>query len=357
MPKLIECVPNFSEGRDLKKINCIVGEMASVPDIKILNIQSGFDANRSVVTIVGSPESVLDAAFLGIKKAAEVIDMENHNGKHPCIGATDVFPIVPISGISELECIELSRTIGKRVGDELNIPVYLYEKSAENLLRKDLSKIREGGYKGLNKKMKNNRWSPDFGPPHPHPKAGATIIGCREILIAYNINLNTTDHMLAMDIACDLRESGRVKRILHPNSLNFLDGEIVRKSDGSPVLIPGIFKGIKALGWYIAQYNFAQVSINISNYKNTSLHDVFDKTCELAKSRNVDVTGSELIGLIPLDAMVLAGKHYIEKKKLAKNAKINQILDYAIQYLGLDSIREFDPNKRIIEYTLGLKNN
>ncbi len=357
MPKLIECVPNFSEGRDLNKINCIIDKIASVPDIKILNIQSGFDANRTVVTLIGTPKSVLDAAFIGIKKAAEVIDMEKHYGKHPCIGSTDVFPIVPISGTSELECIDLSREIGRRVGDELNIPVYLYEKSAKHLLRKDLSKIREGGYKGLSKKMKSNIWFPDFGPGYPHPKAGATVIGCREILIAYNINLNTTDHTLAKDIALDLRESGRVKRIPRPNSLNLLDGEIVRRSDGNPVLIPGVFKGIKALGWYIEEYKFAQVSVNISNYKITSLHDVFDQTCELAKYRNIEVTGSELIGLIPLDAMVLAGKHYIEKKKLAKNEKINKILDYAIQYLGLENIKEFDPNKRIIEYALGLKNN
>ena len=352
MKKLIECVPNFSEGRDQNKIDNIVKQIADVPGITVLDVDPGPDTNRTVVTIVGSPEAVGEAAFQGIKRASEVLDMSQHSGTHPRMGATDVCPFIPISGVTDEECIKLSKQVGKRVGDELGIPVYLYEKSAQKPDRIKLPTIRKGEYEGLAEKMKDANWKPDFGPADLHIKGGATVMGCREFLIAYNINLNTKDHRLATDIAFELREAGRSARTPNPNSKNLLDGEIVRQENGKPVKVPGMFKDVKGIGWYVDMYNRAQISINFNNYKVSTLHDVFDAACKLADERGVRVTGSELVGLIPLEAMLKAGKHYLKKQNRSLGVPTADIVECAVQSLGLNDVTDFDPNEKIIDYAV-----
>ncbi len=355
MNKLVECVPNFSEGRDESIINTIVDHIQSVDNVTVLDVDSGKDTNRTVVTIVGEPLAIAESAFRGIKIASELIDMNSHNGTHPRIGATDVCPFIPVSGISEEECIKISKIVGKRVGDELNIPVYLYEKSAQFEERVKLPDIRKGEYEGLAEKLLDPAWKPDFGPSIIHSRAGATIIGCREFLIAYNINLNTKDVRLATDIAFELREVGRSKRIPHPNSKNLLDGEIVRHDDGKPVKVPGIFKDVKAIGWYVNDFNRAQISINFNNYKNSSIHEVYDKACDLAEERGIRVTGSELVGLIPLDAILMAGKHYLRKQNRSVGVPLAEIIECAVQSLGLNDVTPFRKNEKIIDFAVKTK--
>ena len=357
MQKLIECVPNFSEGIDQNKIDSIVNKIKSVDGITILDIDSGKDTNRSVVTFVGEPEAVLDAAFEGIKEASHLIDMSNHSGTHPRIGATDVCPLIPIKGVTIDDCIKYSHELADRVGKQLKIPVYLYENSAKNPDRKNLAVIREGEYEGLEKKLNDKLWKPDFGPTVFNPSTGATVIGCREFLIAYNINLNTKDKRLATDIAFDIRELGRSKRKKNPASLNLLDGEIVRNKDGSPVKVPGIFKDVKAIGWYVSEYKRAQISINFINYKVSSVHDVFDAVCNLAEKRGVRVTGSELVGLIPLDSVLSAGNHYLAKQNRTLGVPEKDIIECAIQSLGLNDVSKFDPYEKIIEYAIDNEKN
>ena len=352
MQQLIECVPNFSEGIDQNKINNIVNKINSVDGITILDIDSGKDTNRTVVTFVGKPDSVIDAAFEGIKEASQLIDMSSHTGTHPRIGATDVCPLIPIKGISMDECVKYSHQLAERVGTQLKIPVYLYENSAKNPDRKNLAVIRDGEYEGLKKKLNDKQWKPDFGPAEFNAFSGATVIGCREFLIAYNINLNTKDKRLATDIAFEIREQGRSKRIKNPESSNLLDGEIVRNNDGSPVKVPGMFKDVKAIGWYVSEYNRAQISINFINYKVSSIHDVFDTVCKLAEERGVRVTGSELVGLIPMDAVLLAGKHYLTKQNRTMGVSEKDIIECAVQSLGLDDVSKFDPNEKIIENSI-----
>ena len=352
MQQLIECVPNFSEGNDQNKINNIVNKINSVDGITILDIDSGKDTNRTVVTFVGKPDSVIDAAFEGIKEASQLIDMSSHTGTHPRIGATDVCPLIPIKGISMDECVKYSHQLAERVGTQLKIPVYLYENSAKNPDRKNLAVIRDGEYEGLKKKLNDKQWKPDFGPAEFNAFSGATVIGCREFLIAYNINLNTKDKRLATDIAFEIREQGRSKRIKNPESSNLLDGEIVRNNDRSPVKVPGMFKDIKAIGWYVSEYNRAQISINFINYKVSSIHDVFDTVCKLAEERGVRVTGSELVGLIPMDAVLLAGKHYLTKQNRTMGVSEKDIIECAVQSLGLDDVSKFDPNEKIIENSI-----
>ena len=352
MQQLIECVPNFSEGNDQNKINNIVNKINSVDGITILDIDSGKDTNRTVVTFVGKPDSVIDAAFEGIKEASQLIDMSSHTGTHPRIGATDVCPLIPIKGISMDECVKYSHQLAERVGTQLKIPVYLYENSAKNPDRKNLAVIRDGEYEGLKKKLNDKQWKPDFGPAEFNAFSGATVIGCREFLIAYNINLNTKDKRLATDIAFEIREQGRSKRIKNPESSNLLDGEIVRNNDGSPVKAPGMFKDVKAIGWYVSEYNRAQISINFINYKVSSIHDVFDTVCKLAEERGVRVTGSELVGLIPMDAVLLAGKHYLTKQNRTMGVSEKDIIECAVQSLGLDDVSKFDPNEKIIENSI-----
>ena len=352
MEKLVECVPNFSEGRDQNKIGEIVKQMSDVTGITVLDVDSGPDTNRTVVTIVGSPEAVGEAAFQGIKRASEVLDMSQHSGTHPRMGATDVCPFIPVSDVSIEECVKLSKLVGKRVGDELGIPVYLYEKSAQKDNRVKLPDIRKGEYEGLAEKLTDANWKPDYGPAKLHVKAGATVMGCREFLIAYNINLNTKDHRLATDIAFELREAGRSKRTPNPHSKNLLDGEIVRNEDGSPVKVPGMFKDVKGIGWYVDIYNRAQISINFNNFKVSTIHDVFDAACILASERGIRVTGSELVGLIPLEALLMAGRHYLNKQNRSLGIPTADIVECAVQSLGLNDVTEFDPNVKIIDYAV-----
>ena len=352
MKKLIECVPNFSEGRDTEKINIILDYIKQVDQVTVLDVDPGKDTNRTVVTLVGPPEAIAEAAFQGIKIASEVIDMSKHSGTHPRMGATDVCPFIPINGVSEEECVELSKQVGKRVGEELNIPIYLYERSAQNPKRKKLPDIRKGEYEGLTDKLADPEWKPDFGPTKLHVKGGATVIGCRDFLIAYNINLNTRDHRLATDIAFELREAGRSKRIPNPNSKNLLDGEIVRHEDGKPVKVPGIFKEIKAIGWYVDSFKRAQISINFNNYKISTIHNVFDEACRLASERGIRVTGSELVGLIPLEALLMAGTYYLKKQNSSIGVPVNDIIECAIQSLGLNDVAPFIINEKIIDYAV-----
>ena len=353
MKKLLECVPNFSEGRDENVIQSIVQSMHSVESIKVLDVDSGKDTNRTVVTIIGEPLAVVKSAFRGIKVASQLINMNNHQGTHPRIGATDVCPLIPVSGISEEECIQLSKALGKRVGEELKIPIYLYEKSAHNKMREKLPNIRKGEFEGLHKKLSDPEWKPDYGPSIMHPQAGATVIGCRDFLIAYNINLNTKDTRLATDIAFELRELGRSKRIPNPDSKNLLDGEIVRHKDGKPVKVPGLFKDVKAIGWYVEKFKRAQISINFNNYKQSTIHDVYDKACSLAIERGIRVTGSELVGLIPLEAIVMAGKHYLRKQSRSVGLPTSELIECAVQSLGLNDVTPFQVNEKIIDYAVG----
>jgi len=350
--KLIECVPNFSEGKDLAKVKAITDAIESVDGITLLDVDPGADTNRTVVTFVGNPDAVSEAAYLGIKMAAEVIDMSKHKGAHPRMGATDVCPFIPISNVSNEECIDLSKEIGQRVGEELSIPVYLYEHSAQTPERKSLPDIREGEYEGLAEKLKDIKWKPDFGPAKFNVAAGATVMGMRDFLIAYNINLNTKDHRLATDIAFELRESGRSKRKPDPDSPNLLDGEIIRNSDGSPVKVPGMFKEVKCVGWYIDTFKRAQISINFNNYKVSSIHDVYDAACKLADERGIRVTGSELVGLIPLEAILMAGRHYLAKQRRTVGVPEEDIIQAAVQSLGLNDVTPFIAEEKIIEYAV-----
>ena len=347
--RLIECVPNFSEGRDLNKIRLITNAIESVDGITLLDVDPGSDTNRTVVTFVGSPEIIAEAAFQGIKTASEQIDMSKHKGAHPRMGATDVCPLVPVSNVTKDECIIIAKLLAERVGNELNIPVYLYEDSAQTLERKNLSLIREGEYEGLSSKIIKSEWKPDFGPSEFNSRSGATVIGVRDFLIAYNINLNTRDERLATDIAFELRESGRSKRIPNPNSPNLLDGEIVRTKNGKPVKVPGLFKDLKGVGWYLPELKRAQISLNFNNYNKSTLHHVFDKACVLAQERGVRVTGSELVGLVPMEAMLMAGRHYLTKQRYTKGIPLNDIIEVAIQSLGLNDIVPFNTEEKIIE--------
>ena len=347
--RLIECIPNFSEGHDLNKIKLITNAIESVDGITLLDVDPGLDTNRTVVTFVGSPEVISEGAFQGIKTASELIDMSKHKGTHPRMGATDVCPLVPVSNVTQQECIKISKLLAKRVGNELNIPVYLYEQSAQILERKNLSFIREGEYEGLSKKIIKSKWKPDFGPSEFNSKSGATVIGARDFLIAYNINLNTKDERLATDIAFELRESGRSKRIPNPDSPNLLDGEIVRTKEGKPVKVSGLFKDLKGVGWFLPELKRAQISLNFNNFNESTLHDVFDKACELAQDRGARVTGSELVGLVPMEAMLMAGRHYLKKQRYTTGIPLSDIIEVAIQSLGLNDIVPFKAEEKIIE--------
>jgi len=352
MASLVECVPNFSEGRDKGIITQITDSIAGVDGITILDVDPGKDTNRTVVTFVGEIDSVEKAVFEGIQTASKLIDMSKHKGAHPRMGATDVCPFIPVSGVTVDDCVLLSERVGKRVGEELKIPVYLYEHSAKHPNRRNLPVIREGEYEGLAEKLNNKDWKPDFGPEKFNSESGATVMGCRDFLIAYNINLNTKDTRLATDIAFELREKGRSKRIPNPTSPNLLDGEIVRNEDGSPVKVLGMYKDVKAIGWYMDTYSRAQISINFNNYKISSIHDVFDSACKLATERGIRVTGSELVGLIPLDAVLSAGKHYLKKQNRTTGVSEIDIIESAVQSLGLNDVAPFKSEEKIIEYAV-----
>ena len=350
--KIVECVPNFSEGNDLEKIRAITDAAEAVDDVTLLDVDPGADTNRTVVTIVGSPEAVKESAFQAIAKAAEVIDMRTHEGTHARMGATDVCPFVPVSGVTMDDCVEYAKEVGERVANELAIPVYLYEHAAATLERQNLAVVRAGEYEGLEEKLKDPNWKPDFGAPEFNAQSGATIMGAREFLIAYNINLNTKDGRWATDIAFELREKGRSKRNPNPISKNLLDGEIVRDEKGKAVKVLGMFKDVKAVGWYVDTYSRAQISINFTNYKVSSIHEVYDAACRLAEERGLRVTGSELVGLIPLEALLMAGRHYLQKQGRTSGVPVSELVEIAVQSLGLNDVAPFVAQEKIIEYAV-----
>lgn len=347
MEQLIECVPNFSEGRDLNIIKQITNEIESVEGVKLLNVDPGKATNRTVVTFVGNPQAVIEAAFLAIKKAGELIDMSKHKGEHPRMGATDVCPLIPISNISMEETANYAQQLGKRVGEELNIPVYLYEEAQKNKNRSNLSVIRNGEYEGFFKKIKLPEWKPDFGAAEFDAKRGATVIGARDFLVAYNVNLNTTSTRRANSIAFDVREAGRVMREGNP-----VTGKIVTNADGTPKSIPGSLKSVKAIGWYIEEYGIAQISMNLTNINITPVHIAFDEVNKKAAERGMRVTGSELVGLIPLKAMLDAGKYFLKKQQRSVGVSESELIKIAVKSMGLDELAPFKPEERIIEYLL-----
>ena len=347
MQKIVECVPNFSEGKNLQIIKQITDAIESVDGVQLLDVDPGKATNRTVVTMVGEVELVVEAAFRGIQMASTLIDMRNHSGEHPRMGATDVCPLIPISGISIEETAQYAQQLAKRVANELSIPTYLYEDAQPNKSRSNLSVIRAGEYEGFFEKIKDPIWAPDFGKAEMNATAGATVIGARDFLIAFNINLNTKSTRVANRIAFDVREAGRVKRDGNP-----ISGKIVKDENGEDVRIPGKLKSVKAIGWFIEEYNIAQISMNLTNYHVTPLHIAFEETCKSANERGVRVTGSELVGLIPLQSMLDAGKYFLEKQGLSSGVSQAELVDIAIKSLGLCEISTFDPKKKIIEYIL-----
>ena len=392
MNQLVECVPNFSEGRDSAIIKEITQAIETVSGIKILDVDMGADTNRTVITIIGSPEVISEAAFQAVKKASEVIDMSKHEGAHPRMGATDVCPFIPVSNITMKECIEIARKTGKRIGEELEIPVYLYENAARNDDRQNLATVRAGEYEGFKEKIKDPNWKPDYGTAKFNEKSGATAVGAREFLIAYNINLNTNDRTYANEIAYEIRERGRWKRTGNITPL-YYKGEVVyfeeekypdgnsdfvasnfeelskfysKKYDknlrerylslglnpddlvGKPVYKDGKFTHIKGLGWVIPEYNRAQISMNLTNYKISAIHDIYDAVCEEAEKRGIRVTGSEIVGLIPYDAMKSAAEHYLSKMHKSPGLPIPDLMNVAIQSLGLNDVSDFNPEDKVL---------
>jgi glutamate formiminotransferase/formiminotetrahydrofolate cyclodeaminase len=391
--KLIECVPNFSEGQKPEIIKQITDEIEKVEDAKLLDVDPGFDMNRTVVTFVGSPEAVKKAAFNSIKKASELIDMSKHTGSHPRMGATDVCPFVPVTGVTTEECVELSKEVAKKVGEELDIPVYLYEKSATKPERENLAKIRQGEYEALEEKLKKPEWKPDFGPAKFNAKAGATVIGVREFLIAYNINLNTREVDHATDIAFEIREKGRSARRVNNGNFYYKSDDILKyekgnypcgdcdfngktiketfdhctkvhqydladileqhgidpeKPEGQSVKKPGKFKYTKAIGWMVPKYDRAQISINLTNYKVTSMHQVLEETRKLAMERGLVVTGSEIVGMVPYPALLETGRFYLKQQHRSIGVPVRDILNTAVQSLGLNDVSEFKIEERIL---------
>ena len=350
MKKIIECVPNFSEGRNQVIIKQITDAIETVKEIQLLNVDTGKATNRTVVTFVGEPEYVVEAAFRGIKKAAEIIDMKYHFGEHPRFGATDVCPLVPVANVTMEEVVEYARNLARRVGDELGIPVFCYEFAAFTEERKSLAFCRSGEYEALKERINNKRWMPDFGPSvwnESIAKSGAVAIGARNFLVAYNINLNTTSTRKANSIAFDVREAGRLIR-----EGNALTGKIITDENGEPLRTPGTLKKTRAIGWFIEEYGIAQISMNLTDISVTPLHVAFDEVCEKARVRGIRVTGSELVGLIPLQAMIDAGIYFLHKQNQSTEIAEEEIIKIAIKSLGLDELRPFNPKEKIIEYLI-----
>lgn len=343
MKPIIECVPNFSEGRNRTVIDQITQTIADTEGVSLLNVDPGAATNRTVVTFTGDPDSVIEAAFRGIKKAAELIDMSKHKGEHPRMGATDVCPLIPISGISMEETARYAEKLAERVGRELNIPVYLYEAAAKKPDRQNLATIRAGEYEGFFQKINDPEWKPDYGPAIMNVQSGATVIGARDFLVAYNVNLNTTSERRANSVAFDVREAGRVMK----------KGEtILRDEKGEALRQPGKLKSVKGIGWFIEEYGIAQVSMNLTNLKVTSLHEAFEACCESATQRGMRVTGSELVGLVPKDVMLEAGRYFLKKQGRSTGVSEKELIFMAIKSMGLDELAPFDPMERIIEYKM-----
>lgn len=341
---IIECVPNISEGRNSDIIKQVTDEAANTEGVALLDVDPGKATNRTVITFVGNPEAVIEAAFRVIKKASELIDMTKHSGEHPRMGATDVCPLVPVSGITMEETVEFANKLAKRVGEELNIPAYLYEYAAKEDYRRNLADIRSGEYEGIADKITKPEWKPDYGPAKFNPKAGNTAIGARDFLIAYNINLNTTSTRRANAVAFDVREKGRTKKDENMKP--------IKDENGEPIVEPGLLKSVKGIGWFIEEYGIAQISMNLTNMNVSPLHVVFDTVCERATARGLRVTGSELVGLVPLEAMVEAGKYFLQKQNRSIGVGEEELVRIAIKTMGLDELTPFDPQKKIIEYQL-----
>jgi glutamate formiminotransferase/formiminotetrahydrofolate cyclodeaminase len=337
--KIIECVPNFSEGRDMSIIKQITDVIESVAGVKLLDVDPGKDTNRTVVTFVGSPDAVSEAAFLSVKKASEIIDMSKHHGEHPRMGATDVCPFVPVSGITMEETIIIARKVAERIGNELNIPVYCYESAAFKADRRDLANCRSGEYEGLLKKLSDPAWKPDFGPAFFNERSGATAVGAREFLVAFNVNLNTTSTRIANSVAFDIREKGRT----------------VKNDKGEAISVPGTLKSVKAIGWFIEEYGIAQISMNLTNISVTPVHIAFDEVCRKAETRGVRVTGSELVGLIPLKSLLEAGRYFLHKQHRSSGLSDDELIKIAIRSMGLNEIHQFKPEEKIIEYVMAEK--
>ena len=347
MKQLIECVPNFSEGRDMAVIRQITDEIEKSEGVKLLDVDPGAATNRTVVTFVGEPEHVIEAAFRAVKKASEVIDMRKHKGEHPRMGATDVCPLVPIANISMEEAVEYARKLAKRIGDELSIPIYCYENAAFTEERRNLANCRSGEYEGMPEKLKDPHWKPDFGPAEFNAGAGVTAVGARDFLVAFNVNLNTTSTRRANAIAFDVRERGRPKR-----ENESISGNILKDENGKNITIPGSLKSVKAIGWFIEEYGLAQISMNLTNISITPVHVAFDETCKKAEDRGIRVTGSELVGLIPIQAMLDAGKYFLKKQKRSAGISEKELLKIAIKSMGLDDLKPFIPKEKIIEYMI-----
>jgi glutamate formiminotransferase/formiminotetrahydrofolate cyclodeaminase len=347
MQKLIECVPNFSEGRDLNVIKQITAAIEAVEGVSLLDVDPGASTNRTVVTFVGSPEAAVEAAFRGIQKAAELIDMRKQKGAHPRMGATDVCPFIPVSGVIWEEAIECAKSLGKRVGEELKIPVYLYERAASNPERSNLSIIRAGEYEGFFEKIKQPAWKPDFGPAVFNEKSGATVIGARDFLVAYNVNLNTKSTRRANSVAFDVREQGRFK-----TDDGTPTGKKVLDEKGEPVRVPGMLKHVKAIGWYVEEYGMAQVSMNLTNIEETPLHAAFDACAASAAARGMRATGSEIVGMLPKKSLVEAGKYFLRKQMWSEGAAEEELIDLAIRSMGLSELKPFDPKEKVIEFKI-----
>ncbi|MEY2982577.1 MAG: glutamate formimidoyltransferase, partial [Planctomycetota bacterium] len=350
MQKLIECVPNFSEGRDPAVIRQITAAIETVEGVTLLDVDPGKATHRTVVTFAGEPGPVIEAAVRAARKAKELIDMQKHRGEHPRFGAVDVCPLVPISGVTLEECADYARRLGQRLGDELGITVFLYESAASRPERRNLATVRAGEYEGLADKLARPEWQPDFGPATFDPRYGATAVGARDFLIAYNVNLNTTSTRRANAIAFDVREKGRPQR-----EGDGLTGPVVRDASGQEVWIPGTLKAVKAIGWFIEEYGIAQISMNLTDIRTTPLHVAFDEVCAKAQDRGIRVTGSEIVGLVPLRAMLDAGRYFLWKQQRSAGISDREIIKIAVKSMGLDDLAPFDADKKIIEYVLAAK--
>jgi glutamate formiminotransferase len=344
MPKLIECVPNFSEGRDQNVIRQITDAIQSVDGVALLDVDPGGSTNRTVVTFVGDPDAAVEAAFRAMKKAAELVDMRKHRGAHPRMGATDVCPFIPVSNVSWEEAIECANRLGKRVGEELKIPVYLYEKAARHKSRVNLAVIRAGEYEGFFEKINQPEWKPDFGRAVFNEKSGATVIGVRDFLIAYNVNLNTKSVRRANSVAFDVREQGRVKTEDGTPS-----GKPVLDANGQPIRVPGMLKNVKAIGWFVKEYGIAQVSMNLTNIEETPIHAAFDACVESAARRGLRVTGSEIVGMVPKRSLIGAGRYFLRKQRCSEGLSDGELIDIAVRSMGLGELKPFDPKEKVIE--------
>lgn len=345
--QIIECVPNFSEGRDMAVITQITNKIEAVDGVKLLDVDPGQATNRTVVTFVGAPGPVMEAAFQAVQLASEIIDMTRQSGEHPRFGATDVCPLVPVSGITMEETVEYAHQLASRIGEEIGIPVYCYESAAYSAERRNLASVRSGEYEGLKEKLSQEEWKPDFGPATFVPRTGALAVGARDFLVAYNINLNTTSTRRANAIAFDVRERGRTLREGDP-----LTGKVVKDDGGKPVMIPGSLKEVKAIGWFIEEYGVTQISMNLTNISITPVHIAFDEVCKKADARGIRVSGSELVGLVPLNAMLDAGRYFLKKQQRSSGVSDSELIKIAVKSMGLDELGPFNPEDKIIEYRL-----